>query len=125
MYFLPTMRGFFNVVIAQNINKDLTEYAHRQLEKMDWRNERAKEYHRRKWEYENRGLMVQICKYLAVKKYEVYARDVARHFGISVQKAVALLRKLDLEDDLISIHSHYPSRNTYKLRKGISFVNID
>lgn len=124
MYFLPTMRGFFNAVIAQNINKDLTQFARQELEHMDWRNARAREYHRRKWEYENRWRMVKICKYLATT-HEVYARDVARHCGMSIQKAVALLRKLDLEDDLISIHSHYPYRNTYKLRKGISFVNID
>lgn len=121
----PTMRQFFQKVIAHHIDKNLTEVAKLQLEKMDWRNERSKEYHRRKWEYHNRMLMVDVCHYLAKFPYEVYARDVARHFGISVQKAAALLRKLYLEDDLVNIHSHYPSCNTYKLRKGISFVNID
>lgn len=124
MYFLPTMREFFNAVIAQNINKDLTEYARRQLEMMNWRNERAKEYHRRKWEYENRWLMVKICKYLATN-YEVYAKEVAQHFGISVQKAVALLYKLDYEDNLINVRSHGHSRNTYKLRRGIIFAGVE
>lgn len=124
MYFNMTMRNFFRVVIAQDIGEDLTEYARRQLEKMDWRNERAKEYHRRKWEYENRWRMVQICKYLATH-YEVYAKDVAQHFGISVQKAVALLYKLDYEDNLINVRSHGHSRNTYKLRRGITFAGVD
>ena len=124
MYFNMTMRNFFRVVIAQDIGEDLTEYARRQLEKMDWRNERAKEYHRRKWEYENRWLMVKICKHLATN-YEVYAKDVAQHFGISVQKAVALLYKLDYEDNLINVRSHGHSRNTYKLRRGITFAGVD
>lgn len=124
MYFNMTMRNFFRVVIAQDIGEDLTEYARRQLEKMDWRNERAKEYHRRKWEYENRWLMVKICKYLATN-YEVYAKDVAQHFGISVQKAVALLYKLDYEDNLINVRSHGHSRNTYKLRRGITFAGVE
>ena len=124
MYFLPTMRGFFHAVIAQDINKDLTEYARRQLEMMNWRNERAKEYHRRKWEYENRWRMVKICQYLATA-HEVYAKEVAQHCGMSVQKAVALLYKLDYEDHLIDVRSHGHSRNTYKLRKGIAFAGVD
>lgn len=124
MYFLPTMRGFFNAVIAQNVNKDLTQFARQELEHMDWRNARAREYHRRKWEYENRWLMVKICKYLATH-YEVYAKDVAHQFGISVQKAVALLYKLDYEDNLINVRSHGHSRNTYKLRRGITFAGVD
>lgn len=124
MYFNMTMRNFFRVVIAQDIGEDLTEYARRQLEVMDWRNARAREYHRRKWEYENRWRMVQICKYLATH-YEVYAKDVAHHFDISVQKAVALLYKLDYEDNLINVRSHSHSRNTYKLRRGITFAGVE
>ena len=44
----PTMRQFFQKVIAHHIDKNLTEVAKLQLEKMDWRNERSKEYHQRK-----------------------------------------------------------------------------
>lgn len=117
----PTMRQFFQKVIAHHIDKNLTEVAKLQLEKMDWRNERSKEYHRRKWEYHNRMLMVDVCHYLAKFPYEVYARDVAEELGLSVQKITALLRKLSLEDNLVNIHSHYPSCNTYKLRKGVTF----
>ena len=117
----PTMRQFFQKVIAHHIDQNLTAVAKLQLEKMDWRNERSKEYHRRKWEYHNRMLMVDICHCLAKFPYEVYARDVARELGLSVQKIAALLRKLDIDDHLVSRRycSHSPS--TYSLQKGVTF----
>lgn len=117
----PTMRQFFQKVIAHHIDKNLTEVAKLQLEKMDWRNERSKEYHRRKWEYHNRMLMVDVCHYLAKFPYEVYARDVAQELGLSVQKTVALLCKLDRDDHLVCRRCFSHSVSTYSLRKGVTF----
>jgi hypothetical protein len=64
--------------------------------------------------------MIKICRFLACKR-DTYAFEVATHCGISVQKAVGVLRKLAHDDKLIKISRHYKSRNTYNLAKGITF----
>jgi hypothetical protein len=64
--------------------------------------------------------MVKICRFLACKK-DTPALAVAMYCGISVQKAVGLLRKMAQDDELITISRHWKSRSTYNLAKGITF----
>lgn len=115
-----TKKSFFNAVLHSNADPSLRWYAEKMIDILNLQLEKQKKRRAFRYEYYNRPLMVDICKYLACKR-DTYAFEVAAHCGISVQKAVGLLRKMSRDDKLIKISRHYESRDTYNLAKGITF----
>ena len=115
-----TKKSFFNAVLHSNADPSLRWYAEKMIDILNLQLEKQKKRRAFRYEYYNRPLMVQICRFLACKR-DTYAFEVAAHCGISVQKAVGVLRKLAHDDKLIKISRHYKSRNTYNLAKGITF----
>ena len=111
---------FLENILHLNVNSCFKEYAKATLDKIYAQYEKNRKRKAARYEYYNRPLMVKICRFLACKR-DTYAFEVAAHCGISVQKAVGLLRKMSRDDKLIKISRHYKSRNTYNLAKGITF----
>lgn len=111
---------FLENILHSDVDCYLKVYAKATLDKIYSQYEKNRKRKAAKYEYCNRPLMVEICRFLACKR-DTYAFEVAAHCGISVQKAVGVLRKLAHDDKLIKISRHYKSRNTYNLAKGITF----
>ena len=111
---------FLENILHSNVNPCFKEYAKITLDKIYLQYEKNRKRKAAKYEYYNRPLMVDICKYLACKR-DTPAFAIAKHCGISVQKAVGVLRKMARDDKLIKISRHWKSRNTYNLAKGITF----
>lgn len=111
---------FLENILRLDVDCYLKAYARATLDKIYAQYEKDRKRKAAKYEYYNRPLMVKICRFLACKR-DTYAFEVAKHCGISVQKAVGVLRKMAHDDKLIKISRHYKSRNTYNLAKGITF----
>lgn len=111
---------FLENILQSDVNCYLKAYARATLDKIYFQYEKNRKRRAARYEYYNRHLMVKICRFLACKR-DTYAFEVAEHCGITVQKAVWLLRKIARDDKLIKISHHYKSRNTYNLAKGITF----
>lgn len=111
---------FLENILHSDVSPYLKEYAENTLDKIYAQYEKNRKRKAEKYEYQNRPLMVKICRFLACKK-DTPALAVAMYCGISVQKAVGLLRKMAYDDELIKISRHWKSRNTYNLAKGITF----
>ena len=112
---------FLENIRRSNVKPYLKEYAEKTLNKIYAQYERAREKRAAKYEMQNRPLMVDICRYLACKR-DTPAKAIAQHCDLSVQKTVALLKKLAYNDKLVIISRHYKSRNTYNLIEGITFL---
>ena len=112
---------FLENIRRSNVKPYLKEYAEKTLNKIYAQYERAREKRAAKYEMQNRPLMVDICRYLACKR-DTPAKAIAQHYDLSVQKTVALLKKLAYNDRLVIISRHYKSRNTYNLIEGITFL---
>lgn len=115
-----TKKSFFNAVLHSNADPSLRWYAEKMIDILNLQLEKQKKRRAFRYEYYNRLLMVKICRFLACKK-DTPALAVAMYCGISVQKAVGVLRKMAKDDKLIKISRHGKSRNTYNLAKGITF----
>lgn len=111
---------FLENILHSDVKPCFKEYAKITLDKIYLQYEKNRKRKAAKYEYYNRPLMVKICRFLACKK-DTPALAVAMYCGISVQKAVGLLRKMAHDDKLVKISRHYKSRNTYNLAKGITF----
>jgi len=111
---------FLENILHSDVKPWFKEYARATLDKIYAQYEKNRKRKAARYEYYNRPLMIKICRFLACKR-DTYAFEVAAHCGISVQKAVGVLRKLAHDDKLIKISRHYKSRNTYNLAKGITF----
>ena len=112
--------GFFRKYSSYGCKSSLKRICKKTLDKIYAQYARDRERKAERYEYQNRPLMVKICRFLACKK-DTPALAVAMYCDISVQKAVGLLRKMAQDDELITISRHWKSRNTYNLAKGITF----
>ena len=111
---------FLENILHSDVNCYLKVYARATLDKIYFQYEKNRKRKAEKYEYYNRPLMVKICRFLACKR-DTPALAVAMYCGISVQKAVGVLRKMARDDKLIKISRHEKSRDTYNLAKGITF----
>lgn len=85
-----TYREFLNTVISANISDEISEFAKHEQTKLDNRNEKRRNTLTPE-QKENEALK---AKMLEVLTGTVVASEVASKFGISTQKASALLRQI-------------------------------
>lgn len=89
-----TNRDFFNAVISNEITEDVIAHAHASLDKLDARNAARKDKPSKK-SIENEPIKAKITEVLTDEPKT--ASDVAKEVEISVQKASALLRQMDVK----------------------------
>ena len=87
-----TQREFYNAVIADTTNADLAQFAVEALEKLDARNAKRASTPS-KAQKENAPIIEAISKVLTSEPMR--ASEIAEALGISVQKASALVKKVD------------------------------
>lgn len=85
-----TYREFLNAIISANISDEISAYAQNEQTKLDTRNEKRRNTLTPE-QKENEALK---AKMLEVLGGTVIASEVATRFGISTQKASALLRQI-------------------------------
>ena len=87
-----TQREFYNAVIAETKNADLAQFAVEALEKLDVRNAKRAEKPS-KVQIANEPIVKAIAEVLTSEPMR--ASEIAETLGISVQKASALVKKVD------------------------------
>lgn len=87
-----TQRDFYNAVIAETKNADLAKFAVEALEKLDARNAKRAE-RPSKVQIANEPIVKAIAEVLTSEPMR--ASEIAEALGISVQKASALVKKVD------------------------------
>ena len=87
-----TQREFYNGVIAETTNADLAQFAVEALEKLDVRNAKRAEKPS-KVQIANEPIIKAIAEVLTSEPMR--ASEIAESLGISVQKASALVKKVD------------------------------
>ena len=87
-----TQREFYNAVIAETSNADLAQFAVEALEKLDVRNAKRAEKPS-KVQIANEPIIKAIAEVLTSEPMR--ASEIAESLGISVQKASALVKKVD------------------------------
>lgn len=87
-----TQREFYNAVIAETKNADLAQFAVEALEKLDARNAKRAE-RPSKVQIANEPIVKAIAEVLTSEPMR--ASEIAETLGISVQKASALVKKVD------------------------------
>ena len=87
-----TQREFYNTVIAETQNTDLAKFAVEALEKLDARNAKRAEKPS-KVQIANEPIIKAIAEVLTSEPMR--ASEIAETLGISVQKASALVKKVD------------------------------
>lgn len=87
-----TQRDFYNAVIAETKNADLAKFAVEALEKLDTRNAKRAE-RPSKVQIANEPIVKAIAEVLTSEPMR--ASEIAEALGISVQKASALVKKVD------------------------------
>ena len=87
-----TQREFYNAVIAETQNADLAKFAVEALEKLDVRNAKRAEKPS-KVQIANEPIIKAIAEVLTSEPMR--ASEIAETLGISVQKASALVKKVD------------------------------
>lgn len=87
-----TQREFYNGVIAETTNADLAQFAVEALEKLDVRNAKRAEKPS-KVQIANEPIIKAIAEVLTSEPMR--ASEIAEALGISVQKASALVKKVD------------------------------
>ena len=87
-----TQREFYNGVIAETTNADLAQFAVEALEKLDARNAKRSEKPS-KVQIANAPIIKAIAEVLTSEPMR--ASEIAETLGISVQKASALVKKVD------------------------------
>lgn len=87
-----TQRNFYNAVIAETQNADLAKFAVEALEKLDARNAKRAEKPS-KVQIANEPIVKAIAEVLTSEPMR--ASEIAEALGISVQKASALVKKVD------------------------------
>ena len=87
-----TQREFYNTVIAETKNADLAQFAVEALEKLDVRNAKRAEKPS-KVQIANEPIIKAIAEVLTSEPMR--ASEIAESLGISVQKASALVKKVD------------------------------
>lgn len=85
-----TYREFLNTIVFANISNETTDFAKHEIAKLDNRNEKRRNTLTPE-QKENEALK---AKMLEVLNGTVTASEVASKFGISTQKASALLRQI-------------------------------
>lgn len=99
---IETMRDFLNAVINETDNQDLKNYAEAEIEKINLRNERRKSQ-QTETQKENEILKDRIVEYMKNSDANQFlAGNISSEFGISTQKASAMLRQLTQDEILLS-----------------------
>ena len=87
-----TIREFLENVISADISNEMNDFARLRIEKLDEKNEKKKTTSKKKTE--NDGIKNEILEFMMSDGAGYKASDIAIQFGISTQKASALLVQL-------------------------------
>ena len=87
-----TIREFLENVISADISNEMNDFARLRIEKLDEKNEKKKTTSKKKTE--NDGIKNEILEFMMSDGAGYKASDIATQFGISTQKASALLVQL-------------------------------
>lgn len=88
-----TMREFCNAVINAGVSANVTEFAQKEIAKLDKRNATPSKADREK-AAENELIMAKLMGVLNAAEAPMVAADLAAAVGVNTQKASALLLKL-------------------------------
>ena len=85
-----TQRDFFEMVIAANVNGEMTAYAKNAIRKLDERNAKRKSTPT-KSQKANGEFKAQIAEFLAGREDYTLCSEIAEHFDVKTQKASGVL----------------------------------
>lgn len=107
-----TKREFLNAVIALNANAELTSFAEAEIIKMDSSNAKRKE----KTNEKRAGNIELATKIVAefLGEEPKTASDIAEAYGISTQKASALMRTPEIAESITKIDVKVKGKGTVK-----------
>lgn len=105
-----TYREFLNTIISANISDEITDFAKNEQDKLDARNEKRRNT-LSKEQKENEALKAKMVESIGST---TTASEVATRFGISTQKASALLRQLVESGALVAGEVKVKGKGTVK-----------
>lgn len=118
-----TKREFLQMVIADTTNAEIKAYAEAEIQKMDEANKK-KASHLTETQKENIVLLEKIETYMQSQEDFLSAGEIGSVFEISVQKASALLRKLEKDGkvEVADVKRKSGSKGSMRKVKGYKII---